>query len=101
VTTTATPHTITYTPGDGQQPVTCTGPGTPWTPRVGDRTRSACVYTYSRASHSQQGRHFRAAMHVTWRVTWRSSLGIAGRLPNVRTGSTMNARVLELQALSR
>jgi hypothetical protein len=38
---------------------------------------------------------------VTWRVTWRSSLGIAGRLPNVRTGSTMNARVLELQALSR
>jgi hypothetical protein len=101
VTTTATPHTITYTPGDGRQPVTCAGPGTPWTPRVGDRTRSTCMYTYSRASHNQRGRHFRAAMHVTWLVTWRSSLGIAGRLPNVRTGSTLNARVLELQALSR
>jgi hypothetical protein len=101
VTTTATPHTITYTPGDGRQPVTCAGPGTPWTPRAGDRTRSACMYTYSRASHNQRGRYFRAAMHVTWRVTWRSSLGIAGRLPNVRTGSALNARVLELQALSR
>jgi hypothetical protein len=101
VTTTATPHTITYTPGDGRTPVTCKGPGTPWTARIGDRAKSSCMYTYTRASHSQRGRHFRAAMHVTWIVTWRSSLGLAGRLPNIRTGSTMNARVLELQALSR
>lgn len=101
VTTTATPHTITYTPGDGHRPITCKGPGTPWTARSGDRTKSSCMYTYTRASHSQRDRHFRATMHVTWLVTWRSSLGLAGRLPNIRTGSTMNARVLELQALSR
>jgi hypothetical protein len=101
VTTTATPHTITYTPGDGRQPVTCKGPGTPWTARTGDRARSACMYTYTRASHGRRDRHFRAAMHVTWIVTWRSSLGLAGRLPNIRTGSAVNARVLELQALSR
>lgn len=101
VTTTATPHTITYSPGDGQQPVTCKGPGTPWTTRMGDRGKSACMYTYTRASHGQRGKSFRAAMHVTWLVTWRSSLGLAGRLPNIRTGSAMNARVLELQALSR
>lgn len=101
VTTTATPHTITYTPGDGQPPVTCKGPGTPWTARNGDRAKGACMYTYARASHSQRGKHFRAAMDVTWLVTWRSSLGLAGRLPNIRTGSAMNARVLELQALSR
>lgn len=101
VTTTATPHTITYSPGDGHRPVTCKGPGTPWTPRAGDRAKSSCMYTYKRASHSQRNRHFRATMRVTWLVTWRSSLGIAGRLPNIGTGSTINARVLELQALSR
>jgi len=101
VTTTATPHTITYSPGDGNQPVTCRGPGTPWSTRMGDRVTSACMYTYTRASHQQRGRHFRAGMHVTWVVSWRSSLGIGGRLPNIRTGAPINARVLELQALSR
>lgn len=101
VTTTATPNTITYSPGDGKNPVTCKGPGTPWTKRIGDIAKSSCMYTYNRASHAQRGRHFRASMSVSWLVTWRSSLGIAGRLPSIRTQAPLAAHVLELQALSR
>ena len=101
VTTTATPHTLTYSPGDGNSPVTCVGPGTPWSKRIGDRRNSSCMYTYTRASHNRPHQQFRANLAVTWRVTWRSSLGLFGRLPNIRIGAPLPVKVLELQALSR
>lgn len=101
VTTTATPQTLTYSPGDGNSAVTCQGPGQPWSPRVGDRATSACMYTYTRASHNRPQQQYRANLAVTWRVTWRSSLGLAGRLPNIKIGAPLPVKVLELQALSR
>ena len=101
VTTTATPQTLTYSPGDGNSAVSCSGPGQPWSPRIGDRATSACMYTYTRPSHRQPRQHYRANLAITWRVTWRSSIGLAGRLPNIRIGAPLPVRVLELQALSR
>lgn len=101
VTTTATPRTLTYSPGDGNRPVSCTGPGRVWTARHGDTATSPCMYTYTRASHRMADRRYAARMSVTWTVTWRSSLGIGGPLPPITTGAAMAVRVLELQALSR
>ena len=101
VTTTATPTTLTYSPGDGQRPVTCNGPGRQWSTQFGDRAKTSCMYTYTRASHSRAQQRYRANLAVTWRVTWRSSVGLFGRLPNIRIGTALPVTVLELQALSR
>lgn len=101
VTTTATPRTLTYSPGDGNRPVSCRGPGRAWRSRDGDRRRSACMYTYRRATHRGDRHRYRATVTVTWSVSWRSSLGVGGVLPSIGTSAPLSVRVLELQALSR
>jgi hypothetical protein len=101
VTTTATPNSLIYSPGDGSAPKTCAGPGRAWTTSVGDRASTPCMYTYRSASHTQPTRMYRSKMSIKWKVTWRSSLGLRGSLPSITTGLPMKVRVLELQALSR
>lgn len=101
VTTTARPASLIYSPGDGNDPVTCRGPGTPWTQSRGDDDTSNCMYTYASASHTRASGTFAANTAIKWTVTWRSNLGIGGLLPSIRTGLTTPVRVLEMQALSR
>ena len=101
VTTTATPKHLTYSPGDGNDTVTCAGPGRPWTTALGDTADSPCMYTYSTSSRTRSRTTFRAQISIKWAVTWRSSLGIGGSLPSIRTGMGLDAYVRELQALSR
>jgi hypothetical protein len=101
VTTTATPTSLIYSPGDGNSAVTCKGPGTPWSRSRGDDDRSNCMYTYASASHTRTARTYAANTAIKWTVTWRSNLGIGGLLPSIRTGLTTPVRVLEMQALSR
>jgi hypothetical protein len=101
VTTTATPNSLIYSPGDGSAPTSCTGPGRAWTTSIGDRASTPCMYTYKSASHTQSARTYQSKMSIKWKVTWRSSLGLRGSLPSITTGLPMKVRVLELQALSR
>ena len=101
VTTTATPTSLIYSPGDGNSAVTCRGPGTPWSQSRGDNDTSNCMYTYTSASHTRQAGTYAANTAIKWTVTWRSNLGIGGLLPSIRTGLTTRVRVLEMQALSR
>jgi hypothetical protein len=101
VTTTATPTSLIYSPGDGNSAVTCRGPGTPWSQSRGDNDTSNCMYTYTSASHTRQAGTYAANTAIKWTVTWRSNLGIGGLLPSIRTGLTTPVRVLEMQALSR
>jgi hypothetical protein len=101
VTTTATPKNLMYAPGDGNDTISCMGPGRPWTTSLGDTADSPCMYTYGHSSHSRTRTTFRAQMAIKWAVTWRSSLGIGGSLPSIRTGMGLDAYVRELQALSR
>ena len=101
VTPTARPTSLIYSPGDGNDPVTCRGPGTPWTQSRGDDDTSNCMYTYASASHTRASGTFAANTAIKWTVTWRSNLGIGGLLPSIRTGLTTPVRVLEMQALSR
>lgn len=101
VTTTATPTLLVYLPGDGATATTCRGPGLPWRRSYGDSASSSCMYTYRSASHARSSGRFDARMSIQWTITWRSNLGVGGRLPNVRTGLGTKVRVLELQALTR
>lgn len=101
VTTTATPKTLIYSPGDGRPSVSCTGPGKPWSRSDGDNATSPCMYTYRSASHTRASRTYNANMAVQWRVTWRSNLGLSGNLPSIRTGLNSSVRVLEMQALAQ
>jgi hypothetical protein len=101
VAVTATPTHLIYSPGDGGDSTICEGPGRPWMPHLGDRATTDCMHTYSRPSHVREKGTFPARMSVQWRVTWKSNLGLSGRLPNTRLGIGRTARVLELQALTR
>ena len=101
VTTTARPTSLIYSPGDGHDPVTCRGPGTPWSQSRGDNDVSKCMYTYTSASHTKAAGTYAANTAIKWTVTWRSNLGVGGPLPSIRTGLTTPVRVLEMQALSR
>ena len=101
VTTTATPTSLIYSPGDGNDAVTCKGPGTPWSQSRGDDDTSNCMYTYASASHTRTAGTYAAKTAIKWTVTWRSNLGVGGLLPSIRTGLTTPVRVLEMQALSR
>ena len=101
VTTTATPTSLIFTPGDGHGPVTCRGPGTAWSSRFGDDDESDCMYTYRQASHTQPLGVYKSNLAVEWKISWKSNLGIGGALPSIRRGLNSNVRVLEMQALSR
>lgn len=104
--TTATPVSMTFTTQDDGTAtggrtgsVTCTGPGRPWEPAMGDQARSKCMYTYRHASASRPGGVFDATIAVLWRISWTSNAGRGGTLPAERTTTRMQVRVDELQAL--
>jgi hypothetical protein len=101
VTTTAIPTNVIFSPGDGNNPVSCKGPGTPWSRRNGDSDKSSCMYTYRQASHTRPTGVYKSNMAIEWKISWKSNLGIGGPLPSIRTGLSSNVRVLEMQALSR
>lgn len=101
VTTTARPHVLTYSPGDGNPPASCVGPGTAWSRRMRDTSSTDCMYTYRSASHTRRSGLYNARAGITWKVSWRSSLGIGGPLPSITTRVPLTARVNEVQVLLR
>lgn len=100
VTTTARPVRLSLDPGDGRSPVRCEGPGRPWNAALGDSVRTGCMYTWRRASTTLPGGAYRASMTIQWKVTWRSSLGASGRLPDIRTSTPFMVTVREIQAVA-
>lgn len=100
VTTTARPSRLVLDPGDGSRPVACSGPGLAWTPAFGDRTPTSCMHVWRNASTAAPAGVYRAKLTIVWKVTWRSSLGVSGRLPDVRTSTPFLARVREIQAVA-
>jgi hypothetical protein len=80
-TATAVPLSLTFQPGAGLSPVSCTGPGAAY-----DRHKPAaqqhtnCSYTYLQPSAGLPGNAYRASVAVTWRITWAGSGGAGGVL---------------------
>lgn len=101
VTTTATPSSLRFEPGDSVgEAVECDGPGLAWSPLLPSFTQSECSYEYTRPSSLRSDDRFRARVEVIWQVRWRSNLGGTGRLPDMRTGRGVSLRVRELQAVA-
>jgi hypothetical protein len=80
-TVTARPVGLTFTPGAGLRPVTCTGPGTAYErnePAASQHTE--CSVTYERPSTGQPGNVYQVSLAVTWRISWTGSGGAGGLL---------------------
>lgn len=92
VTATAIVDRITWTMGDGAV-VTCTTPGTPYTPAQGARPSPDCGHTYARP-----GIHTVTAT-THWTLTWIGG-GQTGTLAATRTTVVPDIRTGEMQALT-
>lgn len=102
VTTTATPETLEFSPGDGiGDTVECDGPGLPWTSFLSLVAQSECQYEYMVPSSTRSDGVFRARLDVVWKITYRTNFGVSGQLPDVRLGGSHSMRIRELQAVVR
>lgn len=98
VTATATPSRVVWRTGDGAT-VTCTGPGTAWTPGTDPATPSpTCGHTYRRSSAGMPGGTFLVTATVSWTVAWAGG-GQDGTVLGLSTTSTVTVRVTEVQAV--
>ena len=99
-TVTATPITVTWDMGNGDQ-VLCNGPGTPFDfSRPEEEQSTDCSFTYRHSSTSQPGGVYRLSATVTYEVSW-SAEGApgGGALPAVSEISSVPVRVMEIHAV--
>ncbi|MFI1154984.1 ATP/GTP-binding protein [Streptomyces sp. NPDC020817] len=97
VTATATVRTVVWSMGDGAT-VTCTGPGTPYTPDRGKEKSPTCGHMYERTSARAPGSRYPVTATTTWDVTW-SGAGQTGTITTTRQSRTSLA-IGELQVLN-
>lgn len=98
---TATPTSVEWSMGDGNE-VRCAGPGRAYDDaRRADSQTTDCSYAYRHSSAAQPGERFRVTATVTWAVSWTSSIGAGGSLGTVRRTTTFALRVAEAQAVNR
>jgi hypothetical protein len=94
----ATPQTMTITPGSGLPRVSCPGGGTPYS--AGARPQTACTYTYTSSSARQPRGAYQVTATVMWGGTWRGSGGVGGALTPIPISDTFDLRIAEGQALN-
>ncbi len=99
-TVTATPASVTWDMGNGDQ-VVCSGPGTPFDfSRPEDEQYTDCSYTYRHSSTSQPGGVYQVSATMTYDVSWSASgASGGGALPAVTETTTFPLRVLEIHAV--
>lgn len=98
---TVTPTRLSFSPGDGGAAASCPGPGTSWDPGFAAWTASpsGCDYSYARSSVDVPGGLLTARYGITWQVSWTSSTGASGQLPELTTTSTSTFAVVEEQTV--
>jgi len=99
-TVTATPTALVFDPGDGAAPVTCEGPGRPWTPADGSDppSRGGCGYMYRAVTPNGP---LTASTSIRWSVTWTSNVGAGGTFPVLTTQSASSFLVEQIQVVIR
>jgi hypothetical protein len=100
---TATPEQLSFIPGGGLTGTSCPGPGTVFSSQDPDQT-SACSFTYSQSSATQDGGTYAASVTVSWRVTWAGfspATGPVGGVLNagLQVADPISLKVAEGQAL--
>jgi hypothetical protein len=98
---TVTPTALSFTPGDGAAAVSCPGPGVGWQPSDGVWAPSpaGCDYRYPHSSIHQPDRRVTATYSIRWSVTWTSSTGAGGTLPDLTTTADATFAVAEAEAV--
>ena len=104
---TARPVALRFDPGNGDQPVSCAGPGRAW--RVGadgqwDRAPGGCDYRYRKSSLGYPNGQLAAEAGILWRVSWVGSTGtaaVSGSLPDLLTTTAARFAVAEGQSVVR
>lgn len=96
-----TPTALSFTPGDGADGVSCSGPGVVWQPTDGvwSPSPAGCHYRYPHSSIHQPDRQITATYGIQWSVAWTSSTGLSGTLPQLTTSSNATFAVAEAQAV--
>jgi len=97
-TVTATPTALVFDPGDGSAPVTCDGPGRPWTEVDGSNPPSAggCGYMYRAVTPNGP---LTATTSIQWSVAWTSNVGAGGTFPVLTTQSASSLLVEQIQVV--
>jgi hypothetical protein len=104
---TARPVSTSWNPGNGSQPVTCWGPGTPYDTSVpvSDQT-TTCSYTYPRSSADQpqtgpnpNDRFFTVTVTTKWSVSWVGAGGAGGALPVIARTTTFPLAVAQRETV--
>jgi hypothetical protein len=99
-TVTATPASVTWEMGNGDQ-VVCSGRGTPYDfGRPEEEQSTDCSYTYRHSSTSQPGGVYQVSATMAYDVSWSASGAPGGGvLPTVSETTTFPLRVLEIHAV--
>lgn len=99
VTATAKVSTIRWDMGDGTT-VTCTGPGTPYSPDQGKTLSPDCGHRYERSAADQPDGRYKGTATATWTVTWTApALHDGGEFTETRQ-TAFGVRVGEVQVLN-
>jgi hypothetical protein len=98
---TVEPTSLSFTPGDGSAPASCPGPGVAWqqTDGVWAQSPAGCDYRYPHSSFDEPDRQVTAVYRIQWSVSWTSSTGASGTLPQLTTTSDATFAVAEVQAV--
>lgn len=79
VTVVATPIRVTWSMGDGSEPLVCNGPGQPFDPRrPAKEQQTDCSHVFKRASYGAPGGVFKVKATVQWQVAWSVSGAVGG-----------------------
>ena len=98
---TVRPAALTFTPGDGSAAVSCAGPGVAWVAGDGPWAPSpaGCQYQYPRSSIHDAGGVVTATYGIRWSITWSSSDGESGTLPDLTTTAASTFAVAEVESV--
>lgn len=103
-TATGTPTTLTFDPGNGDDSVSCPGPGTTFqTPANGSWIPSlqpqGCDYQYTTSSYGDPSGEVTSTYTIGWTVTWNATNGQGGSFDDLQSAAISRFAVAELQSV--
>jgi hypothetical protein len=103
-TATASPSSLSFDPGNGDQPVSCAGPGRGWVRPAGGSwvptpQPQGCDYQYATSTYGYPNGELTATYTITWGVRWTGTNGNSGTLNPLATTVTSTFAVAELQSV--
>ena len=92
------PDVAVFDPGNGDAPVSCPGPGRPWTEADGN-TATDRRWLRVRVPVGDPGRPVDGDHRITWSVAWTSNTGAGGTFPALSTATTSSFLVEQIQVV--